>query len=118
MSLKYMTYSIDPKTKNLVGSSSLTNQGMTWDETTVYTPKTAVYTQEQLNTSDWKEDYTNINYAYPDVSIIVNNIKASESFTWGYLPSDTFTKLNQERYNIFSVVYELVFINIDYFYLI
>lgn len=26
-----------------------------------------------------------------------------------------FTKLNQERYNIFSVVYELVFINVDYF---
>lgn len=26
-----------------------------------------------------------------------------------------FTKLNQERYNIFSVVYELVFITIDYF---
>jgi len=93
MSLKYMTYSIDPETNNLVGGSSLTNQGMTWDETTVYTPKTNVYTQEQLNTSAWKADWTNINYSWPDLSIIANKTRASASFDWGYLPSDNFNKL-------------------------
>lgn len=52
MSIKYMTYSIDPETNNLVGGSSLTKQGMTWYETTVYTHKTNVLTLVWYNLSD------------------------------------------------------------------
>ena len=44
----------------------------------------------------------------PEAEIVIVTIDGT--------PIDKFTKLNQERYNIFSVVYELVFIDkIDYF---
>ena len=80
-------------------SGSLSNVGMTWNETSTYTPKTSTYTQEQLNTSRYKQDWTNINYTWPDLSFsdgtyrddnFTNTTRVSSTYDWGYLASDAF----------------------------
>ena len=107
MSLKYMYFdnmnTTETGTQPFLTNAqngSLTNIGMTWDETSVYTPKTSTYTQEQLNTSRYKADWTNINYQWPDLSFgsgtynddkFVNTTRVSSTYDWAYLPSDQFT---------------------------
>ena len=106
MALKYMYFdnmsNTETGTRPFVENAqngSLTNVGMTWDETSVYTPKTSTYTQEQLNTSRYKADWTNINYSWPDLSFsdginveanFQNTTRVSKQYDWAYLPSDAF----------------------------
>ena len=110
MSLKYMYFdnmsTTETGTRPFVTNAqngSLTNIGMTWDETSVYTPKQAngsyVYTQEQLNTSRYKSDWTNITYQWPNISFndginveanFQDTTRVSKQYDYAYLPSDNF----------------------------